>query len=100
LVVTDRLFFTNSRLSEIWRELAPHYFRADCFGFFSDLNFFGACFRHKLMYYILYHVSYLREIVQFLCEIECIEFECNEFVLVLVQIDLIHFEHSICISST
>ncbi len=30
----------------------------------------------------------------------CIEFECNEFVLVLVQIDLIHFEHSICISST
>ena len=31
---------------------------------------------------------------------QCIEFECNEFVLVLVQIDLIHFEHSICISST
>ncbi len=30
----------------------------------------------------------------------CIEFECIEFVLVLVQIDLIHFEHSICISST
>jgi hypothetical protein len=30
----------------------------------------------------------------------CIKFECNEFVLVLVQIDLIHFEHSICISST
>jgi hypothetical protein len=30
----------------------------------------------------------------------CIEFECNEFILVLVQIDLIHFEHSICISST
>ncbi len=33
-------------------------------------------------------------------EIECIEFECNKFVLVLDQIDLIHFEHSICISST
>ncbi len=30
----------------------------------------------------------------------CIEFECNKFVLVLVQIVLIHFEHSICISST
>jgi hypothetical protein len=30
----------------------------------------------------------------------CIEFECNKFVFVLVQIDLIHFEHSICISST
>ncbi len=42
----------------------------------------------------------LREIIQFLREIECIECECNEFVLVLVQIDLIHFEHSICISST
>ncbi len=44
--------------------------------------------------------SNLREIIQFLREIECIEFECNEFVLVLVQIDLIHFEHKICISST
>ncbi len=30
----------------------------------------------------------------------CIEFECNEFVLVLGQIDLIYFEHLICISST
>ncbi len=30
----------------------------------------------------------------------CIKFECNKFVLVLVQIDLIHFEHSICISSS
>ncbi len=29
-----------------------------------------------------------------------IEFECNEFVLVLFKIDLIHFEHSIGISST
>ncbi len=29
-----------------------------------------------------------------------IEFECNKFVLILVQIDLIHFEHSNCISST
>ncbi len=37
--------------------------------------------------------------VSFLCEIECIEFECDAFVLVLVQIDLIHFEHKKCISS-
>ncbi len=36
----------------------------------------------------------------FLRDIECIKFECNEFVLVLVTIDLTHFEHSICISST
>ncbi len=31
----------------------------------------------------------LCDIVQFLCEIECIKFVCNEFVLVVVQIDLI-----------
>ncbi len=42
----------------------------------------------------------LREIIRFSCEIESIEFECNAFVLVLVQIDLIHFEHIKCISST
>ncbi len=24
-------YFTDSRLSKIWRELAPHYFPADCF---------------------------------------------------------------------
>ncbi len=69
--------------------------------FLLDLrSFFGALFRYKLMYYYFYHRSDLREIIQFLCEIECIEFECNEFELVLVQIDLIHFEHSIRISST
>jgi hypothetical protein len=39
----------------------------------------------------------LRKIVQFLHKIECIEFVCNEFVLVLVQIDLIQFENSNCI---
>ncbi len=37
---------------------------------------------------------------RFLREIESIEFECNAFVLVLVQIDLIHFEHIKCNSST
>ncbi len=68
--------------------------------FFRLKIFFGAHFRYKLMYYNLYHVSYLREIVQFLRKVECIQFECNKFVLVLVQIDLIHFEHSNCISST
>jgi hypothetical protein len=30
--------------------------------------------------------------VRILCKIECIEFVCNEFVLVLVQIDLIQFK--------
>ncbi len=35
----------------------------------------------------------LQESSHFLRKIECIEFECNAFVLVLVQIDLIHFEH-------
>ena len=69
--------------------------------FLLDLrSFFGALFRYKLMYYYFYHRSDLREIIRFLREIECIEFECNEFVLVLAKIDLIHFEHSICISST
>ncbi len=53
----------------------------------------------KLMYYYFYHESDLCKIIRFLLKIECIKFECNEFVLVLVQIDLIHFEHSICISS-
>ncbi len=52
------------------------------------------------MYYNLYHASDLRKIVRFLCKIESIEFECNAFVVVLVQIDLIHFEHIKCISST
>ncbi len=51
------------------------------------------------MYFNLYHVSILREIVQFLRKIECIEFACNKLVLVLVQIDLIQFENSNCISS-
>jgi hypothetical protein len=52
------------------------------------------------MYYNLYHASYLRKIVRFLREIGCIEFEWNAFVLALVQIDLIHFEHTKSISST
>jgi hypothetical protein len=38
----------------------------------------------KLMYYYFYHGSDLREIIRFLCKIECIECECNKFVLVLV----------------
>ncbi len=36
------------------------------------------------MYYYFYHGFDLRKIIRFLCEFECIEFECNEFVLVLV----------------
>ena len=50
--------------------------------------------------YYFYHGSDLREIIQFLHEIESFEFECNKFALVLVQIDFIHIEHSNCISST
>jgi hypothetical protein len=50
--------------------------------------------------YSCLHTSDLREIVIILREIECIEFECNAFVLVLVQINLIHFERTKCISST
>jgi hypothetical protein len=50
--------------------------------------------------YIRLHASDLREIVRFLRKIECIEFKCNAFILVLVQIDLIHFDHTKCISST
>ncbi len=34
-----------------------------------------------------------------LCKIECIDLECNKFVLVLVQVELIQFECSICIRS-
>ena len=36
-------------------------------------------------YYYFYHGSDLREIIQFLRKIECIEFECKEFVLVLFK---------------
>jgi hypothetical protein len=54
----------------------------------------------KIDVLLFYHGSDLRKIIRFLREIGCIEFECNKFILVLVQIDLIHFEHSICISST
>jgi hypothetical protein len=51
--------------------------------FFSDFGFFfGARFMYKLMYYICITCPILRKI-------ECIEFVCNEFVLVLVQNDLI-----------
>ncbi len=35
--------------------------------------------------YYFYHRSYLRKIIRFLREIECIKFECNKFVLVLVN---------------
>ncbi len=70
--------------------------------FLLDLikNFFCARLRYKSMYYYFYHGFDLREIIWFLREFECIEFECSKFVLVLVQIDLIRFKHSICISST
>jgi hypothetical protein len=39
-------------------------------------------------------VQFYTKLSNFLHEIECIEFVCNKFVLVLVQIDLIQFENS------
>jgi hypothetical protein len=36
------------------------------------------------MYYYFYHGFDIREIIQFLCDFECIESEYNQFVLVLV----------------
>jgi hypothetical protein len=46
LVMMDRLFFMDSRLSEIWRELALHYLPAVCFGidFFRLKIFFWRSF--------------------------------------------------------
>jgi hypothetical protein len=44
-------------------------------------------------------VQFYAKIVRFLCKIKCIEFLCNKFVLVLVQIDLLQFEFSNCIRS-
>ncbi len=69
--------------------------------FFSDLgNFFGACFTYKLVCTtICITCPILCKIVQCLRKIECIEFVCNKFVLVLLQIDLIQFENSNCIRS-
>ena len=46
----------------------------------EEKNFYSSVSRVR-DYYYFYHGSNLREIIQFLCEIECIEFECNEFVL-------------------
>ena len=44
--------------------------------------------------FLLYRTDPQVEVlVVILREIESIEFECNEFVLVLAKIDLIHFEH-------
>ncbi len=66
--------------------------------FFSDLRIFSVLvLRTNWCTTICITCPILRKIIQFLCEIECIEFVCNEFVLVLVQIDLIQFDfRSIC----
>ncbi len=101
LVVMDRLFLWTAgylRFGGDWHHIIFGWIVLNFFQTFRI--FFGARFRYKSMYYNLYHVSDLRKIIQFLRKIKCIEFECNKFVLVLVQIDLIHFEHSNCISST
>ncbi len=68
--------------------------------FFSELRFFSALvLRTNWCTKICITCPILRKIVQFLRKIECIEFVCNKFVLVLVQIDLIQFEFSNCIRS-
>ncbi len=61
--------------------------------FFRLKNFFRCSF------YIQIGVLQFVLPVRFLRKIECIEFVCNKFVLVLVQIDLIQFEYSNCIRS-
>ncbi len=67
---------------------------------FSDLGFFLVLVLHtNWCTTICITCPILRETDQFLRKIECIEFVCNIFVLVLVQIDLIQFEFSNCIRS-
>ncbi len=66
--------------------------------FFSDL--FSALVLHTNWCTTIYITCpILRKMVQFLGDIECIEFVCNKFVLVLVQIDPLQFENSNCIRS-
>jgi hypothetical protein len=68
--------------------------------FFQTSEFFSALvLRTNWCTTICITCPILRKIVRFLREIECIEFVCNKFVLVLVQIDLIQFENSNCIRS-
>ncbi len=67
--------------------------------FFSD-DFFSAlvlCTNWCTTICITCPIS--RGIVRFLCKIECIQYVCYKFVLVLVQIDLIQFEFSNCVRS-
>jgi hypothetical protein len=60
--------------------------------FFSDENFFGTRFTYNWGTTICITHPILRKI-------ECNKFVCNEFVLVLVPIDLIQFVFSNCIRS-
>ncbi len=66
--------------------------------FFQTPNFFLALvLRTNRCTTICITCPILCKTIQFLRKIECIEFVLNEFVLVLVQIDLIQFEKSNCI---
>ncbi len=68
--------------------------------FFSDLQIFLALVqRTNWCTTICITCPILCKIIWFLRNIECIEFVCNKFVLVLVQIDVIQFESSNCIRS-
>ncbi len=87
-VYRGSIFFSLVRILHI-----PTYLGIKGDHFFTDLRiFFGAHFTYKLMYYNLYYLSNFTQI-------ECIEFVCNKFVFVLVQIDQIRFEFSNCIRS-
>jgi hypothetical protein len=68
---------------------------------FSDLRIFFSVLvlRTNWCTTICITCSILRKTVLFFGEIECIEFVCNKFVLVLVQIDLIQFKNLNCIRS-
>jgi hypothetical protein len=66
--------------------------------FCSDLRIFLALLLHtNWCTTICITCLILHKNIQFLREIEFIEFVCNKFILALVQIDLIQFEYSNCI---
>jgi hypothetical protein len=111
IVLGSIFFFKTTCRKIIWSQFPPNFGRNWDYIFLRQIVlgsiffrlkifYFGAPFRYKWMYYNLFHVSDLCKIVRCLREIECIQFECKKIVLVLVQIDLIHIEHSNWISST
>ncbi len=66
---------------------------------FSDTIFLVLVLRTNWCTTICITCPILREIVQFLCKIECNKFVCNKFASNFVKIDQIQFEFSNCIRS-